>query len=312
MARYGVPLAQTAPAGLAAAGIEPVLLPPAPQLEAAPEPSPEDTGTFPIPAGPGRTREMGAGSDTEPSEDDYRLTFKEPTDASHSTTGHFRSGVEATNSITNGNIHPISDSDLNTYVTAFSHHEKARRGGPSAPETDREQQQEHVAKPGPSSAGPHVGLQESPRDAEGNAAQKESAPPAGTSNKPTQSPQEQGKLTVPDRYYLVWMNYQTEHGHEPTAQQLSLYLAEQGLLGRDDKPVSPSNLRRHLLRWRIYNIWAKHRAHTTHPPSDRIAAHCATHGITGQYNRTITAGFITTETPDFQRRWQLLKKTQMQ
>ncbi|WP_307621830.1 DUF2637 domain-containing protein [Streptomyces sp. V3I7] len=40
LARYGVPLAQTAPAGLAAAGIEPVLLPPAPQpaVEAAPAP----------------------------------------------------------------------------------------------------------------------------------------------------------------------------------------------------------------------------------------------------------------------------------
>ncbi|MBK3577381.1 DUF2637 domain-containing protein [Streptomyces sp. MBT65] len=40
LARYGVPLAETAPSGLAAAGIEPVLLPPAPQLEAAREPEP--------------------------------------------------------------------------------------------------------------------------------------------------------------------------------------------------------------------------------------------------------------------------------
>jgi hypothetical protein len=37
LARYGVPLAETAPSGLAAAGIEPVLLPPAPQLEPARE-----------------------------------------------------------------------------------------------------------------------------------------------------------------------------------------------------------------------------------------------------------------------------------
>ncbi|POX53393.1 DUF2637 domain-containing protein [Streptomyces sp. Ru72] len=35
LARYGVPLAETAPAGLAAAGIEPALIPPAPQLNAA-------------------------------------------------------------------------------------------------------------------------------------------------------------------------------------------------------------------------------------------------------------------------------------
>ncbi|MET7391109.1 hypothetical protein ACFYPT_39695, partial [Streptomyces sp. NPDC005529] len=40
LARYGVPLAQTAPSGLAAAGIEPVLLPPSPQLEVAREPEP--------------------------------------------------------------------------------------------------------------------------------------------------------------------------------------------------------------------------------------------------------------------------------
>ncbi|MEU1086689.1 DUF2637 domain-containing protein [Streptomyces sp. NPDC005892] len=36
LAKYGVPLAETAPAGLAAAGIEPVLLPPAPKPELAP------------------------------------------------------------------------------------------------------------------------------------------------------------------------------------------------------------------------------------------------------------------------------------
>ncbi|MBT2506507.1 DUF2637 domain-containing protein [Streptomyces sp. ISL-98] len=36
LARFGVPLAETGPAGLAAAGIEPALLPPAPQLETQP------------------------------------------------------------------------------------------------------------------------------------------------------------------------------------------------------------------------------------------------------------------------------------
>ncbi|WP_405806916.1 DUF2637 domain-containing protein [Streptomyces sp. NBC_00210] len=37
LAKYGVPLAETAPAGLAAAGVEPVLLPPAPQQQQQPE-----------------------------------------------------------------------------------------------------------------------------------------------------------------------------------------------------------------------------------------------------------------------------------
>ncbi|MFJ8938051.1 DUF2637 domain-containing protein [Streptomyces sp. NPDC102365] len=46
LARYGVPLAETAPSGLAAAGIEPALLPPAPQpaLESAPQPAEASTG----------------------------------------------------------------------------------------------------------------------------------------------------------------------------------------------------------------------------------------------------------------------------
>ncbi|MQS35052.1 DUF2637 domain-containing protein [Streptomyces katsurahamanus] len=40
LARYGVPLAETAAAGLAAAGVEPLLLPPAPQRQPAHEPLP--------------------------------------------------------------------------------------------------------------------------------------------------------------------------------------------------------------------------------------------------------------------------------
>ncbi|MEU1051315.1 DUF2637 domain-containing protein [Streptomyces sp. NPDC005876] len=164
LARYGVPLAETAPAGLAAAGIEPAVLPPAPQpqpqaqtqtqtqprlqpvavgeqrpeLAGAPEagpagakpaedrnpwlhardpqsveyhggydpdydpdqyaewyeeqrlaeeyreqyeeePPPEETGGFPIPVSPGRTRELGEGGGTpvaEPDEEDYYQVFK--------------------------------------------------------------------------------------------------------------------------------------------------------------------------------------------------------------------------------------------
>ncbi|MFI8102146.1 DUF2637 domain-containing protein [Streptomyces sp. NPDC086023] len=61
LARIGVPLAQTAPEGLAAAGIDPVLLPPAPQpaLAAAARPAPAQAVAAPAevaelpPAGPG-------------------------------------------------------------------------------------------------------------------------------------------------------------------------------------------------------------------------------------------------------------------
>ncbi|MBC2863925.1 DUF2637 domain-containing protein [Streptomyces mexicanus] len=200
LARYGVPLAETAPAGLAAAGIEPVLIPPAPQVEAAAaersaaataagssggaaavaapageqrpqlgggapaeppeaaaeadqspwfnvprqieyhgdydptydpaeqyahwyeeqrqaeeyrdqyeeepplqEPAPEETGTFPIPVGPNRTRELGEGGGTEPvepGEDDYYQVFRQSINGSLPTPREFADAVEATYGIT--------------------------------------------------------------------------------------------------------------------------------------------------------------------------------------------------------------------
>jgi hypothetical protein len=67
-----------------------------PAQELSPEPSPEDTGTFPIPSGPGRTREMGPGGGSELTEDDYYLVFKKSIDGSYPTSGQFRGDVEAT------------------------------------------------------------------------------------------------------------------------------------------------------------------------------------------------------------------------
>jgi hypothetical protein len=222
LARYGVPLAETAPAGLAAAGIEPALLPPAPQqaLDAAPtadasdmagsraagaapvvpqraaphsgqrpeldsnpnaaqvenapepdhspwfetprqveyqggydptydpqeqyeqwyaeqlqaeqyqdqqyleepptqDPSPEETGSFRIPAGPGRTRELGEGGGPpeppEPDEEAYYQVFKQSIDGSgYPTPREFSSNVEATYGI------PVLDADAKRMVMRFT------------------------------------------------------------------------------------------------------------------------------------------------------------------------------------------------
>ncbi|MFZ4154362.1 DUF2637 domain-containing protein [Streptomyces pseudogriseolus] len=196
LARYGVPLADTAPAGLAAAGIEPALLPPAPeplvaadgraagavgaggtsqavqalgeppgeqrlelegyessgqgedaaanpwlhardpqsveyqggydptydpdeeyarwyaeqqqaeqyqdQYQEEPplqEPSPEETGSFPIPVVPGgRTRELGEGGgtpDADPDEEAYYQVFKKSINGSYPTPREFGDNVEA-------------------------------------------------------------------------------------------------------------------------------------------------------------------------------------------------------------------------
>jgi hypothetical protein len=193
LAKYGVPLADTAPAGLAAAGIEPALIPPAPRAEApapqsavppgaqrpeltgnpqgaefagsrqgpepvpheepAPdqnlwlhardpqsveyhggydptydpdtayaqwyaeqqqaeqyqdqyqeeppvqEPSPEETGSFPIPVSPGRTRELGEGGGSpaaEPDEEEYYQVFRQSIDGSYPTPRVLGDNIQAT------------------------------------------------------------------------------------------------------------------------------------------------------------------------------------------------------------------------
>ncbi|MEU9737370.1 hypothetical protein AB0E07_38845, partial [Streptomyces sp. NPDC048002] len=182
LARYGVPLAETAPAGLAAAGIEPAVIPaadvptvsrpaePARTAAAAPageqrpelaahqdpgppryevpeespwfeapqqveyhgnydpaydpdqysqwyaeqqqaeqyqdqyqeeppvtEPSPEETGSFPIPVAPGRTRELGEGGGApEPDEEAYYQVFRQSIDGSFPTPGVLGENIQAT------------------------------------------------------------------------------------------------------------------------------------------------------------------------------------------------------------------------
>ncbi|QNP70953.1 DUF2637 domain-containing protein [Streptomyces roseirectus] len=222
LARYGIPLSETAPAGLAAAGIEPVLIPPPPPIpqqqelppapapveqqqpelpaqqppllqkqhqqpqpqpepepepEPAPEespwfhqkapsetqyqggydpnynpeaayadwyaqemqaeqyeaqyqqeppleePSPEETGTFPIPAGPGRTRELGEGGGAPeppaPDEDSYYGIFKQSIDGSYPTPREFSDNVEATHGIS------LSDAEAKRMVLRFQNRHNA-------------------------------------------------------------------------------------------------------------------------------------------------------------------------------------------
>ncbi|MDO0926380.1 DUF2637 domain-containing protein [Streptomyces sp. TG1A-8] len=201
LARYGVPLAQTAPAGLAAAGIEPALVPavaaaddrsagavtaggtpvprrtapsgeqrpelpgrragepePAPAEEASPwfqaprevdyhggydptydpgpepqyapeeeygdwyeeqppeqfqQPSPEETGSFPIPVSPGRTRELGEGGGSEPGEEDYYLVFRQSIDGSYPTPRVLGDNIQATYGTT------LSPGELKTLAERF-------------------------------------------------------------------------------------------------------------------------------------------------------------------------------------------------
>jgi hypothetical protein len=120
------------------------------------------------------------------------------------------------------------------------------------------------------------------------------------------------ELTTVDRYYLAWSEFQTQRGDElrsstQEAEQLSAFLAkEKGMNGRGGKPVSPSNLRRYLLPFRLYNLWAEQRVRSDTPSLDAIAQDCAAQGITAQHNKPITTAYLTEQVEDFERRWQAL------
>ncbi|RSN06424.1 hypothetical protein DMH25_18675 [Streptomyces sp. WAC 01325] len=79
------------------------------------------------------------------------------------------------------------------------------------------------------------------------------------------------------------------------------------MTGRSGKPVSPSTLRRYLLPFRVYTLWAEQRMISENPPLDAIAQECATRGITAQHNKPLTADYIIEQADDFERRWQALQ-----
>ncbi|MDR6980131.1 hypothetical protein J2X68_006869 [Streptomyces sp. 3330] len=198
--------------------------------------------------------------------------------------------------------HPITGEDLAGFVAAFQEREFGEIKIPSEGVADPVGQEANEPLPKTGSL---------PTASAGAAAQAAKEPHGPRVNAPVDEPLQAspgGGLTTPDRYYLAWMEYQERKGSEPSDKELSAYCADKGLLGRGNKPISPANLRRHFLRWRVYNVWAEQRARTEAPVYSDLAQACADRGITGQHNKPITPDFITEEAVDFERRWQVLMR----
>lgn len=113
-------------------------------------------------------------------------------------------------------------------------------------------------------------------------------------------------LTPVDRYYLAWQNLHQQLHKEPDAAQLSACLATQGILDRNNQPLRPKTLARYFLQFRIYTIWAQHRALDDHPAPDHVAKDLARHGITAQYNQPIHTNDLEKHHHTFEHRWQAL------
>ncbi|MFJ5780383.1 hypothetical protein [Streptomyces sp. NPDC093094] len=70
--------------------------------------------------------------------------------------------------------------------------------------------------------------------------------------------------------------------------------------------MSPSTLRRYLLPFRVYHLWAGQRGGRSAPSPDAIARRCAVQGITAQHQKPLSADYIAGQSADFERRWQAL------
>ncbi|MFD7874870.1 hypothetical protein ACFV5G_12315, partial [Streptomyces sp. NPDC059766] len=348
LARYGVPLSETAPAGLAAAGIEPVLLPPAPQpalttdapapltaaapraVEAAPErqqapaaqqqsqhngalplkdSSPKEAGTFPGPASPDHTRRLGEDIDAaapQPDKAAYDQDLKPPADHSTDTstdTGHdLDADVRHTMARhTNCRSAPLQDNDHTAptpdNAPAADHpRDRSRRRPPRNPPTAAitppgTRQQTHTAQPAPARPQPHPhGGPSAPRPER----QSHQAPAPLA-------------LTQVDRYYLAWHHHLQQHGTEPTPDQLSRHLANQGIHDHQGQPIKSKALARYLLRFRIYTAWAQLRDLTNGtPPLEHVLKHLNQQGITAQYRKPLTPADLTPHLTAFERRYHAL------
>ncbi|MEU6810933.1 DUF2637 domain-containing protein [Streptomyces sp. NPDC046831] len=87
------------------------------------QPAPEDTGTFPIPAGPNRTRPLGEGGGTPPAEPDeeaYYQVFKQSINGSYPTPREFSDNVEATYGV------PVPDAESKRMVLRFQNRHTAQ------------------------------------------------------------------------------------------------------------------------------------------------------------------------------------------
>ncbi|MFC8428027.1 DUF2637 domain-containing protein [Streptomyces sp. NPDC057253] len=204
--------------------------------------------------------------------------------------------------ITGGNGQPITAEDLEGFVAIFRRREFDETEPASGDQEIADSVEPLLNADEPEQAPVGAGAQPAKEHRPSRVSAAIDTPRSG----PEDSAGPRAALTTVDRYYQAWMEYQTEHGEEPTAEQLSPYLAQKDMHGRGGKPVSPATLRRYFLPFRVYNVWAEHRLRNDQPEADAVAQDCAARGITAQYNKPVTTGYITENTIDFERRRQAL------
>jgi hypothetical protein len=195
--------------------------------------------------------------------------------------------VHQRDGITGADGRPVAGADVESFVAEFQEREYGTGAPALAPaveegvaDADPGVQQATAPRPAPetlqetASAGAHAAKEQ--RGPSVNAPIDEQPAPPGLAG---------GDLTVVDRYFMAWMDYQAEPGDEPGAEQLSAYLAQKGMHGRGGKRVSPSTLRA---------VTRSGSVSTTSGPSTACAPRTP--------GWTVTPAHVTEQADDFERR----------
>ncbi|MGW0531006.1 DUF2637 domain-containing protein [Streptomyces sp. NPDC003032] len=224
LARYGVPLAETAPAGLAAAGIEPALLPPAPTPAPTPTPTPVASSQHPqlTPAPqklPQATRPQPQ-PEPEPEPEPEVLPHESPWFAKH----------------------PATYTPEEPYDQWYEEQAPYDNGQHGNGQHGNGQHGEDGRRliPGPRKETPEATLE----------AQPEPQPEPEPQPQPEPEPDIPGLpegVTREEAYFAGFRKYVSEHGDYPNARQFGLYLLDlYGVTGQAGGPLTESTLRPYL------------------------------------------------------------------
>ncbi|MFF5307587.1 DUF2637 domain-containing protein [Streptomyces sp. NPDC013161] len=319
LARHGIPLAQTAPTGLAAAGIEPEPPPPTPQVGSSwlpppPQPTPESadaTACRRIPEAapavdntPAPAREQHPDlDDDEPPEQPEHIQRPEP-DAILWSDDLLQEAAYEGDYTPDYDLeeHPHSNEEREPDEPPAMHTAPDEGAISSAPPARGATEALHAGR----SADAASRLRNAQTSHSSRATEPDTGFPPGQPTPRSRRTPPPLSLTPVDRYYLAWQDLQQQHKTEPDATQLSAYLASQGILDRNNQPLRAKTLARYFLQFRIYTIWAQHRALDDQPAPDRVAKDLAQHGITAQYNQPIHPHDLEKHHHTFEHRWQTL------
>ncbi|WP_328537367.1 DUF2637 domain-containing protein [Streptomyces sp. NBC_00344] len=273
LAKYGVPLAETGPSGLAAAGVEPVLLPPAPALAAAPAAATEAPAAVEAPAGeqqqegPPPTHESPWFAAPQVSQDAYAGTYDPAYDPQdYDPQDYDQQGYEA--QFERG--HPQYDQegydqegyDQRAYAQQYGqpqdgpHQQQAYAegagvaeayAGPDGPGSPEGSEAGQVMIPsGPGRTRPLGGVVPGPREEQAEGLPDVVGPE--TTGLPDDVSRE-------DAYFTAFRKYISENNESPTPRQFGRYLKDlYGVTGRNGDTLSDSSMRGYINRFQVrYN-----------------------------------------------------------